>query len=194
MRFIPIICFGMALTGCSKTRSVPQLASPISATVQPDIGSARTITATFEGGSQIAEVTISVMQNRVLPGGSSKWSANKCLLRYDIATNAIWLVPDIGGTWGSHPITAGSSSTFSNSQCTVAASGSYARISGKTLTVNLDLKFTSGFSGAKQIYMASKDVNGNWSTNYQHQFGTFTLADPASSSPSSLTPTSSNQQ
>jgi hypothetical protein len=56
------------------------------------------------------------------------------------------------------------------------ASGSSARISGNTVTVNLEFKFTAGFAGKKQLYMASEDGNGNWSANYQQQFGSFTVA------------------
>jgi hypothetical protein len=154
-------------------------AAPVSAMLSVGTGSAQTITATFNdpnGGSQIAEVTISIMSDEVLPGGRSKWSSKECLVRYDIATNAIWLVPDVGGTWGSHPITAGTSSAFSNSQCTVVASGASAQISGNTLTVNIELKFTAEFAGTKQIYLASEDVNGNWSAGYQKQFGSFAVA------------------
>jgi hypothetical protein len=59
----------------------------------------------------------------------------------------------------------------------VVASGSFAKISGNTVTVDLELKFTAKFAGTKQLYMASEDVNGNWSANYQQQFGSFTVAE-----------------
>jgi hypothetical protein len=183
MRFAMTLCFILILDGCSKIRSstpaTMQSASPISVKLLVGTGSTQTFTATFEdpnGGSRISEITLSIMSNDARPGGRSRWSANECLVRYDIAANAIWLVPDMGGTWGSHPITAGSSSTFSNSQCTVVASGSSARVSGNTVTVNLEFKFTSEFAGKKQLYMASEDVNGNWSANYQQQFGSFIVA------------------
>jgi len=116
------------------------------------------------------------MSNKVLPGSRSKWSANECLLRYDIATNAIWLVPNMGGTWGYRSIVAGSSSTLSNSQCTVVASGSSATISGDTVTINLEVTFSAQFAGTKQLYIGSEDVNGNWSAGYRRQFGSFTVA------------------
>src|ERR1700756_935690 len=146
MRFGLILCFSLILCGCSTTRNpaVKQGALPVSAMLLVDAGSPQKFTATFKdpnGGSQIAEVTLSVMSNNVLPGGKSGWSAHECLVRYDIATNAIWLVPEMGGTWGSQPITAGTSSTFGNSQCTVMAVGSSAQVSGNTVTVNLQLKF-----------------------------------------------------
>jgi hypothetical protein len=181
MRFALTLCLSLMLSGCSKARnSAPAIMqSPVSAMLSVRVGSAQTFTATLKdtiGGSQIAEVTLSIMSDDVIPGIRSRWSVNECLIRYDIAANAIWLVPDVGGTWGSHAITAGSSSTFSNSQCTVLASGSSAQISGNTVTVNLELKFTAEFAGTKQLYMASEDVNGNWSDNYQQSFGSFIVA------------------
>jgi hypothetical protein len=120
------------------------------------------------------------MSNNVLPGTKSRWSANECLLRYDIATNAIWLVPNTGGTWGYSSITAGSSSKMSNSQCTVIASGSSAQISGDTVTVNFAMTFPAKFAGTKQLYLGSEDVNGNWNANYQQPFGSFTVATATS--------------
>jgi hypothetical protein len=131
--------------------------------------------------SRIAEVTFSIMSDNVLPGGKSGWSANQCLLRYDIPANAIWMVPNMGGTWGYRSITAGSSSTLSNSQCKVVASGSSARISGNALTVDFEVMFPPKFAGTKQLYLGSEDVNGNWSNNYMQPFGSFTVDAPASS-------------
>jgi hypothetical protein len=90
----------------------------------------------------------------------------------------------MGGTWGHTSVTAGSSSTLGNSQCTVIASGSSAQISGNTVTVNLEVTFPSKFAGTKQLYLGSADVNGNWNTNYQQPFGTFTVE--AASSPLSI--------
>jgi hypothetical protein len=172
MRISLILCFSIALSGCTKDRAgARDKTSSVSATLSLGGGPSQTLTAMFEdpdGGSRIAEVTLSVMSNNVRPGAKSKWSASECLVRYDTADNAVWLVPDIGGTWGSHPIIAGSSTTFSNSQCTVVASGSSARVSGNTVTVDVELKFTSAFAGEKQLYTSSKDVNGDWSTTRQH--------------------------
>ncbi len=133
----------------------------------------------------MAESVLNIMSN-VVPG-TSGWSAHECLLRYDLASNAIWIVPDAGGTW-SGPITAGSSSTLSNSQCTVMALGSSRQISGNSAIVNFLVTFTAGFAGSKQLYLEAKDAAGNWSTNYQQQFGTFSIT--ATASPLFLTPVS----
>ena len=182
MRFALILGLTIVLGGCFNNRTITSAtissASPVFATLSPTRNSTQMFTATFNdpnGGLHIAEVTLSVMSNNIRPGNKSHWSANECLVRYDIATNAIWLVPNLGGTWGSHPIFAGSASTFGNSQCAVIASGSSAQISGNTVKVNVELKFMPGFVGVKQLYTATADVNGNWNASPQ-QFGSFTVA------------------
>jgi hypothetical protein len=188
MRFLRALCFTLTLAGCSKPWNAASItmksAVPISVSPSSGSGSTQMFTATYQdlkGGPHIAKATLSVMKNNVRPGGQTGWSTNECLLRFDLAKNAIWLVPNMGGTWGYHPIVAGSSSTLSNSQCTVLASGSSARILDDTVTVSFEVKFAPDFAGEKQIYLQSADVDDKWSANYQQQFGSFTVAVPASS-------------
>jgi hypothetical protein len=185
VRFALILCCALFLNGCSNAKTaVHGTASPVSVTPSSGRGSTQTFTATYKNStdaSRIAEVTLSIMSDNVLPASRSGWSTNECLLRYDVATNAIWMVPNMGGTWGDRSITAGSSSTLSNSQCRVVASGSSAQISGNTLMVNLEVIFSAKFAGRKQLYLGSEDVNGNWSANYMQQFGSFTVVAPTSS-------------
>src|SRR5581483_5935761 len=118
-----------------------QAGFPSSVTPSSGSGSAQLFTATFtdsNGGGDIAEGVLNIMSN-VVPG-TAGWSAHECLLRYDISTNAIWLVPDAGGNW-SGPITAGTSSTLSNSQGSVMTVGSSTQISGNTVTINFLVTF-----------------------------------------------------
>jgi hypothetical protein len=185
MRFALMLGFALMLEGCLKSCTILPVtlssSSPVSATLSNAEDSSAIFTATFQdpkGAAHIAEVTLSVLSDNVRPGSRSQWSANECLVRYDIPTHALWLVPNVGGTWGSHSISAGSSSSFGNSQCTVLASGSSAQISGNTVTVHVQLKFKPGFAGVKQIYTASEDVAGDWNASPQ-QFGSFTVASAA---------------
>lgn len=177
----------LALLLITATTMHGQAASPSFSTPSSGSGSAQLFTAVYSdpnGGGDMAEGIFNIMFN-VVPGAPG-WSTHECLLRYDIATNAIWIVPDGGGAW-SGPITAGSSGTLANSQCTVLASGSSAQISGSTVTVKLLVTFTAAFAGSKQIYMQAEDVRGAWSTNYQQIFGNFSVT--ATASPLSLVPT-----
>jgi hypothetical protein len=182
VRFVAL-CLTLLLAGCSKSRIsssfTMQSAVPVSVAPSSGTGTAQVFTATYQdpkGGSHIAKAALSVMASNVRPGGRSGWSMNQCLLRFDLARNAIWLVPNMGGTWGYHSIVAGSSSELSNSQCTVMASGSSAHTHGNMITVSFEIKFTPGFAGDKQLYLQSADVNDKWSANYQQPFGSFTVA------------------
>jgi hypothetical protein len=165
-----------------------QSAFPSGVSPSSGSGSAQLFAVTIgdpNGGSDVAEAVLNIMSN-VIPG-STGWSAHECLLRYDFATNAIWIVPDAGGAW-SGPITAGTNGTLSNSQCSVLASGSSAQVSGTTATAKFLVTFTATFAAAKQLYLEGEDVRGNWSTNFQQLFGNYSVA--ATASPLSLTPVS----
>src|SRR5246500_3644136 len=167
-----------------------QSASPLSVTPGSSSGSAQLFSVTISdpnGAGDVAEGVLNIMSN-VVPG-TTGWSAHECLLRYDFATNNIWIVPDAGGAW-SGPITAGSSATLTNSQCTVFAAGSFKQSSGNSVTANFQVTFTGGFAGAKQLYLEGEDIRGSWNTNFQQQFGSYTVSTTAS--PFTLTPASGN--
>jgi hypothetical protein len=185
MRFVVACCLTLVLAGCSKpwiaAPLTMQSAVPVSVTTSSGSGSTQIFTATYrdpKGGSHIAKATLSVMASSVQPGSRPGWSTNGCLIRFDLVQNAIWLAPNMGGTWGYHPIVAGSSSTLSNSKCTVMASGSSARTLGDTIIVNFEVNFAPEFAGKKQLYLQCADASGKWSANYQQPFGSFTVATP----------------
>jgi hypothetical protein len=185
MRFVVAYCLTLVLAGCSKSWTAAPLtmqsAVPVSVAPSSGRGSTQIFTATYrdpKGGSHIAKATLSIMASNVPPGGRPGWSTNGCLIRFDPAQNAIWLAPNMGGTWGYHPIVAGSSSTLSNSQCTVMASGSSARTLGNMVIVNFEVSFAPEFAGEKQLYLQCADVGDRWSANYQRPFGSFTVATP----------------
>jgi hypothetical protein len=185
MCFVAVFCFVLILAGCSKSSVTAPLtmqsAVPISVVPSSARGPAQIFTATYQdpkGGSHIAKAALSVMTNNVQPGSKSGWSTNECLIRFDLTQNAIWLAPNMGGTWGYHPVVAGSSSTLSNSQCTVMASGSSARTLGNIAIVSFKVKFAPEFAGEKQLFLQCADISGKWSANYQQPFGSFTVATP----------------
>jgi hypothetical protein len=84
----------------------------------------------------------------------------------------------------------GGTGTLSNSQCTVSLAGSSATGSGNTLTLVLNLSFSSGFAGNKVIYAAARDVyqgNSGWQTVGVHGVPPLpsTFPNPVGMSPSS---------
>jgi hypothetical protein len=90
------------------------------------------------------------------------------------------------GTPPGNTISPGSG-TQQNSQCTLNGGASSVSLSGSTLTLNLSIAFTSGFSGASNIYMQATNPFG--STGGWQQAGTWTVSTgpPA---PVSVTPSS----
>lgn len=178
------LLFAMAFSMAASAQS----AFPSGVTPSSGSGSAQLFTVTINdpnGGSDVAEAVLNIMSN-VVPG-TTGWSAHECLLRYDFATNAIWIVPDAGGAW-SGPITAQTNGTLSNSQCIVRAAGSSAQVSGTTATAKFQVEFTATFAAPKQLYLEGEDVRGAWSTNFQQLFGNYSVT--ATASPLSLTPAS----
>jgi hypothetical protein len=174
------IVFG-GLLGCRRVAPMRMDSStPVAVTISPDGGLGQRFAATFQdpkGGSHIREVTVTVMSGALRPGDQKKWSANECVMRYDVQGQEIALVPNMGGMWGTHPAKVGTSATLKNSQCTVLAAGASSQVVGKTLTVNLAVAFAPGFAGEKRVYLSSEDAEGVWSANYQQAFGSLTVAD-----------------
>jgi hypothetical protein len=182
MRFVAPFCLMLMLAGCSKSWIPAPLtmhsAVPVSVAPSSSKGTAQVFTAIYQdpkGGSHIANAVLSVMTGPDRPGGRSGWSTNECLIRFDLTKSAIWLAPNMGGTWGYHSIPAGSSSALSNSQCTVMASGSSVHTLDNVATVTFEVTFSPEFAGEKLLYLQSADVDNAWSANYQQPFGSFTV-------------------
>jgi hypothetical protein len=175
------IVFGVLLVGCRRVAPMRMDSStPVGVAISPDGGFGQRFAATFQdpkGGSHIREVTVTVMSGALRPGDQKKWSANECVMRYDVQEQEIALVPNMGGMWGTHPAKAGSSARLKNSQCTVLVAGASSQISGKSLTVKLAVEFAPEFAGEKRVYLSSEDAEGVWSANYQQAFGSLTVAD-----------------
>lgn len=185
MRFVAALCLTLAISGCSKWFAAPltmKSAVPISVSPSSGRGSTETFTAVYrdpKGGSHIAMATLAIMNIDVRPGSKAGWSTYGCLLRFDLQKGLISLAPNVGGTWGYHPIVAGSSSTLSNSQCTAMGVGSSSKVFGDTVTANFEVAFAPEFAGEKQLFLQSADLDGRWSANYQQRFGSFTVTAPA---------------
>jgi hypothetical protein len=70
-----------------------------------------------------------------------------------------------GGYATGSPISLPSSSTLSNSQCTISGTGSSASASGNTLTLTLAITFNSSFAGNQVFYLAARNNstgNSGW--------------------------------
>jgi hypothetical protein len=89
---------------------------------------------------------------------------NACYLAYVESQKILYLVSD-AGTSLLPAITLGGSGSTSNSQCTVCSNGSSATVSGNTLTLTLNIAFSTKFSGNHVLYAAQQDIvtsNSGW--------------------------------
>jgi hypothetical protein len=103
-------------------------------------------------------------------------AANACKLRYDLATDDIFLVNDAGTRYSS-PITSGSTTLLSNSQCTVYGVGTSATTFGNFVVGYFTVSFAAGFDGQKEMTMFGEDETGTFSFN-NRSVGNYTVRAP----------------
>ncbi len=100
----------------------------------------------------------------VNPRWESQNRTGGCYIKYTPATSLFSLIADDGsGVAGA--AAPGSTTTLSNSQCSLNAAASTATGSGTTLTVVAALTFSASFTGQRHIWMQASDYN-NLSTNW----------------------------
>ena len=109
--------------------------------------------------------------------------ANGCYVRYVAAAKSLWLRNDSDTAW-TGPAVLGSTSTLTNSSCTVNAKNSAAVAAGTTLALDLALAFTPAFTGIKNIYLFAVDANSA-NTGWQ-QRGTWNPAPKIADGPIDL--------
>ncbi len=85
--------------------------------------------------------------------------AHACYVFYSIPYNTLLLEND-QATGVSLPVTPGSSTTVSNSQCTLSGAATTVTTSGNTLTIKFGLTFASTFTGAENVYLLAAGGSG----------------------------------
>jgi hypothetical protein len=144
-------------------------------------GSEQTFTAIYSGvASQIKSVFLNLKS-----GGNNTVAANACKLRYDFGSTDIFLVNDAGTNYGS-PITSGSHSVLSNSQCTLFGVGTYATTFGNNAIAYFRVSFSPEFVGEKEITLGGVDQTGV-PTFSNLSRGTYTVTSPSLGASQTLT-------
>ncbi len=141
---------------------------PTADSVTPNSGTGASQNFTFKyssaNGYQSLNVVYALFNNGLT-------AAAGCIPYYVPASNSIFLFNDQGsGVTG--PLTPGSASSISNSQCTISGSGASASGSGNTLSLTLPISFTPAFKGLKTIFGYASD-NANQASGWQ-TLGTWT--------------------
>jgi len=127
---------------------------PAVVSVSPDTGTGATqaFATTISdpnGGSNVSSV--------FLLANTSLTKANGCYVEYYSFANLLYL-KDNTGTVISAGVTPGSTATVSNSQCTLAGTGSSYNVSGNTATLTVNLTFKE--TAAVNLYVYATDKNG----------------------------------
>ena len=150
---------------------------PTITSVTPNSGSGasqtfNTVAADPNGGAALSSI--------VLVFNTTLASTNACYVYYDVGGNTIYLLNNAGTAWSA--ITPGASAQVSNSQCTVAGTGSSYSVSGNNGTLNLAMQFTG--NSQENIYVDATDRNG--ASSGWVQKGTWGTSSPISAGPPTL--------
>jgi len=109
--------------------------------------------------------------------------ANSCYMSFNPAANALYLFDDASNTW--QTVVAGSSTTVTNSRCSLSGTGMTISANGNSLVITLPMSFAPGYTGVHNFYAYLADASGlnsGWASP-----GTWTVSPPA---PPSIPPAS----
>ena len=138
--------------------------------VTPNGGSGATQAFTLQYSDSLGATDLSSARVRF---GTASLSTGTCTVHYNATTSQVRIQDDLG-TWG--PWTTFGFGTLANSQCTLRLGSSSAAVNDDTLTVVLDLSFTSTFTGPKTIYMLAASGTTGSSTGWIER-GAWTIPD-----------------
>ena len=96
---------------------------------------------------------VSDLKNVGVLFNTSKGLSSACAVVYTTATNKMYLYNDAGTVLST--AVPGSSASVSNSQCTLAGTGSSFSTSGNDLLLKVALTFTSTFVGKKDVFLSA---------------------------------------
>lgn len=175
-----IMIAGQAITitqvgGGGNTTPIAGITSPRSTS-----GSRQLFEWTFSDNDGMSDIGIAnVLINSALDGRQA------CYVAFDRPNNMLFLVPDSGD--GLVPGTLGAATSIANRQCTIQLATSSVTTTPYSMTLRLDISFSTEFSGNKIIYTAVRDralLNSGWMAA-----GTFGVRTPAATDPLPLSVT-----
>ena len=147
---------------------------PTAISISPNAGSGRT--QTFTGVYSDPEGSADISGVQILFNTAPN-SIHACSVFYYPNSNLMYLALD-GGVGLTAGITPGSSGEVSNSQCTLAGTGSSAGFSRTNLSLTVALTFSASFGGQKNVYLLTSDSGGSNTTSGWVLKGTWTTNAP----------------
>jgi hypothetical protein len=180
---VPTVVNGKVYVGTTSGVGVFGLLLPSVVSVSPSSGTglAQTFTAVYSDSNGTSDLSaVSLIFNTSLK------TSGACAVFYVPGTNQLYLYND-AGTELSAGVTPGSAAQASNSQCTLAGTGSSFSTSGNNLTLKVALTFAGSFVGQKDIFLYAdgKTSSGAWVKE-----GTWTPSSAGSPAVVSLSPAS----
>jgi hypothetical protein len=163
------------------TAAPAQVPSTISVSPSSGSGSSVTFTAQYShpaGATSLVTVSLLINNTASLDFG--------CYVTYTPSTNLFALFNDIAST-GSLPVTPNASGSQQNSQCSLRGQGSFASVSGNTLSLTVSISFLPYHLGNRTVYLAAADSAS--STGWVAR-GTFTSTGLPQPSAVSVSPVS----
>ena len=154
----------------SAVASAPSAVSAVAVTPSSGSGTSQTFSMQYSAGN----TSTSLLTEWVWFAGGN-WGS--CLAYHDRSTNTLNLLNDTGTAWFTQPLGGG---TLQNSACLIESGASSVAMSGGTLTLNLAVTFTPGFSGTKTVRMFANAVGGV-ASGWQDR-GTWTVPTGSTSS------------
>jgi hypothetical protein len=111
-------------------------------------GISQTFTGSYSDSNGASDVQVVYL---TFTTAAQQPAANSCLVAYVPSGNQLYLFNDAAtGVVAGSPITAGTSSTLQNSQCTLSGSGGTATLSGNNVSAPFNLTFQSPVIGIQQ--------------------------------------------
>jgi hypothetical protein len=168
--------------------------APTADSVSPSSGSGPSQQFTWKASSPSGYTNLSEMYALF---NTSVSGQNACYIRYNRASNLLYLADNSGTSWLGG-LVPGTSGTAANSQCSIAASGSSVSGSGTQLTLTVSVTFQASFSGPKNDYLITYDnagLNsewqpmGTWTVPAPPQYCLTTAVSPSGGGTVSLSPT-----
>jgi len=160
--------------------------APVSVTPSSGSGTQQTFNLRYTDTAGVGDLTTEWVW---FDNSTASNTTGTCLAYYYRQANTLYLLNDAGSAFLG-PVTIGSASTLSNSQCTLnAPTGSVSTPSGTDLVVNLPVTFASSFAGSKNVKMHVEGLSGQSSWV---PMGTWTIPGTITIAPVSVTPASGN--
>ncbi|MEZ5404312.1 MAG: hypothetical protein R2729_31825 [Bryobacteraceae bacterium] len=139
------------------TASITQSLNATPPAPSSGVGLNQPFTFTFTDDNGFADLNVlNVLINDAVDG------RNACYVAYVRSTNTLYLVNDAGAAGGpfAGSLSLPTSAAIGNSQCTIRGTGSSAVTAGNTITLVLNIGFSSGFGGRRLFYLAARGALG----------------------------------